>query len=124
MQSINFTMLKPSGSGGEIFTELLDDNWSEDYTRLVDNYRNPKLNEYAGSPNAVRLEFIDLDYEFNDNSILLGKYESPVEFFKSKITCETTYIIDIEGHEELLKDLVFLKKLLVLVGNTVHHMNL
>tara|TARA_B100000282_G_C31697775_1_gene474683 strand:- start:240 stop:1013 length:774 start_codon:yes stop_codon:yes gene_type:complete len=112
MQSINFTMLAPSGSGGAFFTELLDDNWSEDYTRLVDNYRNPKLNEYAGSPNAVRLEFIDLDYEFNENSILLGKNDSPVEFFKSKITCETTYIIDIEGHEELLKDLVFLKKII------------
>ena len=118
MQSINFTMLAPSGSGGAFFTELLDDNWSEDYTRLVDNYRNPKLNEYAGSPNAVRLEFIDLDYEFNDNSILLGKYESPVEFFKSKITCETTYIIDIEGHEELLKDLVFLKKI---IGSSWEH---
>ena len=39
MQSINFTMLAPSGSGGAFFTELLDDNWSEDYTRLFDNYR-------------------------------------------------------------------------------------
>ena len=82
-------MLAPSGSGGAFFTELLDDNWSEDYTRLVDNYRNPKLNEYAGSPNAVRLEFIDLDYEFNENSILLGKNDSPVEFFNlnSKHPC-------------------------------------
>ena len=111
-------MLAPSGSGGAFFTELLDDNWSEDYTRLVDNYRNPKLNEYAGSPNSVRLEFIDLDYEFNENSILLGKNDSPVEFFKSKITCETTYIIDIEGHEELLKDLVFLKKI---IGSSWEH---
>ena len=39
MQSINFTMLAPSGAGGAYFTELLDDNWSIEGTQNKDNNR-------------------------------------------------------------------------------------
>ena len=72
MQSINFTMLAPSGSGGAFLTELLDNNWSKNNTRINDNYRCEKTNEYAGSSNIVRLEYLSSDYEFNSKSILLG----------------------------------------------------
>ena len=44
MQSINFTMLAPSGAGGAYFTELLDDNWSIEGTQNKDNNRYSKTN--------------------------------------------------------------------------------
>ena len=119
MQSINFTMLAPSGSGGAFLTELLDNNWSKDNTRINDNYRCKKTNEYAGSSNMVRLEYLSSDYVFNSKSILLGKgITSPLNLFETSIKCDKTYVIDIEGHEELLKDLVFLKKI---IGSSWEH---
>tara|TARA_B100000900_G_scaffold280483_1_gene239940 strand:+ start:60 stop:836 length:777 start_codon:yes stop_codon:yes gene_type:complete len=119
MQLINFTMLAPSGSGGAFLTELLDNNWSKNNTRINDNYRCKKTNEYAGSSNIVRLEYLSPDYEFNDKSILLGKgIISPLNLFQTSIKCDKTYVIDIEGHEELLKDLIFLKKI---IGSSWEH---
>ena len=113
MQSINFTMLAPSGSGGAFLTELLDNNWSKDNTRINDNYRCKKTNEYAGSSNMVRLEYLSSDYEFNSKSILLGKgITSPLNLFQTSIKCDKTYVVDIEGYEELIKDILFLKKVI------------
>ena len=60
MQSINFTMLAPSGAGGAYFTELLDDNWSVEGTQNKDNNRCSKTNEYAGSPNSFRIDDYNL----------------------------------------------------------------
>ena len=78
MQSINFTMLAPSGAGGAYFTELLDDNWSVEGTQNKDNNRCSKTNEYAGSSNSFRIDDYKLHVKFNDfpdwneNTILLG----------------------------------------------------
>ena len=79
-------MLAPSGSGGAFLTELLDNNWSKDNTRINDNYRCKKTNEYAGSSNMVRLEYLSSDYVFNSKSILLGKgITSPLNLFETSI---------------------------------------
>jgi len=125
MQSINFTMLAPSGAGGAYFTELLDDNWSVEGTQNKDNNRCSKTNEYAGSSNSFRIDDYRLHVKFNDfpdwneNTILLGKRFSPIEFFKNHCDCPITYIINPTGQKDYIDDLVFFKKV---TANSCYHM--
>lgn len=118
-------MWSPSGGGGAFFSELLDDNYSKDFHLNYDNYRNPITNEFAGSPNTWRYENYELEKQhntipkFTEKSILLGKRYSPLDYFKHEVKCPDTYVIDCEGHEEYVEDLVFVKKI---VGGTMQHM--
>jgi hypothetical protein len=118
-------MLAPSGAGGAYFTELLDDNWSIEGTQNKDNNRCSKTNEYAGSPNSFRIDDYKLHVKFNDfpdwneNTILLGKRFSPVEFFKNHCDCPITYIINPTGQKDYIDDLVFFKKV---TANSCYHM--
>ena len=119
-------MWSPSGGGGAFFSELLDNNYSKDYDLNFDNYRNPLTNEYAGSPNSFRYEDYYLDKKhnmipkFTKKSILLGKRYSPLDYFKHEVKCPDTYVINCEGHEQYVEDLVFVKKI---VGGTMQHMS-
>lgn len=120
MQSINFTLFAPSGSGGAFISEILDDNHSQAGDRNFDNYRSVITNEYAGSKNL----YMYLDYdshfilnefpEWNENTILYGKEHSPLKFFKNCVKSPKMYYVDVTGYETLMKELVFLKKF---VGN-------
>ena len=118
-------MWSPSGGGGAFFSELLDNNYSKDFHLNYDNYRNPITNEFAGSPNTWRYENYELEKQhntipkFTEKSILLGKRYSPLDYFKHEVKCPDTYVIDCEGHEEYVEDLVFVKKI---VGGTMQHM--
>ena len=116
-QKINFTLFAPSGSGGAIISEILDEHRSEHGDRMTDNYRNVMTNEYAGSPNCYRYYDYDAHYvmnefpEWNEKTILYGKDTSPLKFYKNcKIKSPKLYYIDVTGHETLLKELVFMKK--------------
>ena len=126
MQLINFTMWSPSGGGGAFFSELLDDNYSKDFHLNFVIYRIPITNEYAGSPNSYRYENYELEKQhnmipkFTEKSILLGKRYSPLDYFKHEVECPDTYVINCEGHEEYVEDLIFVKKM---VGGTMQHMS-
>lgn len=116
-QDINFTLFAPSGSGGAILSEILDDYQSADGERMYDNTRSVKTNEYAGSPNCYRYYKYESHYimnefpEWSEQTILYGKDSSPLKFYKNcKIKSPKLYYIDVTGHEYLLKELVFMKK--------------
>lgn len=121
-QKINFTLFAPSGSGGGIISEILDDNYSEQGDVVNDNLRNVNTNEYAGSKNCYRYRKWESHYmmnefpEWNEDLILYGKEASPVKFYEHcSISSPVLYYIDVTGHEFLLKELVYMKKF---VGGT------
>lgn len=130
MQSINFCLIAPSGSGGGIVSELLDYEYGNHHRENPwnkTNVYNPKTNEYAGSINS----WIYFDYHFhkkhndfpewNEKTVLLGKNSSPIEFFRNEITCPKTYWIDVEEHDDYTQDLKFVKKY-VGCGGQMHSM--
>lgn len=117
MQSINFTLFAPSGSGGAIISEILDNNYSREGDIVTHNYRNTKTNEYAGSPNCYNYTKFDAHFimnefpDWNENTILYGKYESPLKFYENcDIVCPKLYYVDVTGHEEYIRELAFMKK--------------
>lgn len=132
MQSINFTLFAPSGSGGAFISELLDVSCSSEGTINQGNTRTKNVNEYAGSPNLYRYydyythEVIQEFPEFTFDTILYGKRHSPLNWFKNKVKCDKTYYIDTTGHETLMKDLVFVKKQIgspILSDGMSNHLN-
>jgi hypothetical protein len=121
-QKIKFTLFAPSGSGGGIISEILDDNRSQQGDTVNGNLRNEITNEYAGSKNCYRYHKYESHYmmnefpEWNEDLILYGKDISPIKFYKHcKINSPVLYYIDVTGHEFLLKELVYMKKF---VGGT------
>lgn len=121
-KKINFTLFAPSGSGGGIISEILDNNPSQEGAVINDNLRNSRTNEYAGSSNCYRYHKWESHYmlnefpEWNKDLILYGKDASPLKFYKyNDVVSPKLYYIDVTGHEFLLKELVYLKKF---VGGT------